>query len=124
MYRLAADQGFPNALYNLGMHYNQGVGVPKDLTKSSKYFEAAAMRGHVNAMFNLAMAFDQGEGIPPDVNESYLWFKLAAMSGDEEAQKLISGFGKLITPLKIKQLNQRAYTLGNKIRATTESTHW
>ena len=41
-WRLAAEQGFAEALNNLGMVYGNGDGVPKDYVEAHKWFDLAA----------------------------------------------------------------------------------
>lgn len=43
-WRLAAEQGFAEALNNLGMMYGNGDGVPKDFVEAHKWFGLAASR--------------------------------------------------------------------------------
>jgi TPR repeat protein len=50
----AAEQGNPDAQFFLGMAYELGRGVPKDLSKSKQWFEIAAKHGQPEAMRRLA----------------------------------------------------------------------
>jgi TPR repeat protein len=43
-YRLAADQGFANAQYELGIKYDEGQGVPQDDVQAHMWFNLAASR--------------------------------------------------------------------------------
>lgn len=44
-YEMAAKQGRPDALYNLGLAYSTGQGVGVDFVAAHKWFNLAAMRG-------------------------------------------------------------------------------
>ena len=47
---LAAEQGEPNAMHNLGMCYAQGVGVPRaDQRRALELLAGAAQKGHEGA---------------------------------------------------------------------------
>jgi TPR repeat protein len=48
-YRLAADQGYMDAQYQLGCHYEAGKGVTKDSNEAKRWFRLAAAQGHVDA---------------------------------------------------------------------------
>ncbi len=48
-YRKAAEQGFPNAQFNLGVIYAKGRGTNKDTTLSKEWYEKAADQGNENA---------------------------------------------------------------------------
>nr|WP_213395103.1 tetratricopeptide repeat protein [Yoonia sp.] len=41
-YRLAADQGFSHAQYNLGWMYHNGQGVPQDYAEAVRWLRLAA----------------------------------------------------------------------------------
>src|SRR5512143_3672667 len=44
-YEVAAQQGRPDALYNLGLAYSTGQGVGVDFVAAHKWFNLAALRG-------------------------------------------------------------------------------
>ena len=44
-YEVAAKQGRPDALYNLGLAYSTGQGVGVDFVAAHKWFNLAAMKG-------------------------------------------------------------------------------
>ncbi len=43
-YRLAAEQGYASAQYNLGLMYAKGQGVPQDYVQAHMWFDLAASR--------------------------------------------------------------------------------
>jgi TPR repeat protein len=49
-YRLSADQGDPDAQYNLGVLYLKGTGVPKDRDEAVRWFKKAAGQNHASAV--------------------------------------------------------------------------
>jgi len=44
-YKLAAEQKYPNAQYQLGLCYKNGTGVSKNKLESVKYFKLAGNQG-------------------------------------------------------------------------------
>ena len=48
-YRLAAEQGFAPAQYNLGAMYFEGLGVPQDHKEAEKWFRRSAEQGIARA---------------------------------------------------------------------------
>ena len=44
-YRLAAEQGYADAQYNLGLMYSNGEGVPQDYKEAVKWYRLAAEQG-------------------------------------------------------------------------------
>ena len=49
LYKLAADQGYTSAEFNVGVSYAMGGGVEKDVAKATLWLERAAAKGHEKA---------------------------------------------------------------------------
>ena len=49
-FRLAAAQGHPDALYNLGFLHDVGDGVSQDPVEAQRLYTLAAAQGHVEAL--------------------------------------------------------------------------
>ena len=49
--RLAAEQGYARAQFNLGVMYATGEGVPKDDAKAVKWYRLVAEQGYARAQF-------------------------------------------------------------------------
>ena len=47
--RKAADLGWADAMYDLGVRYEKGNGIPADSEKAMSWFEKAAAAGHAEA---------------------------------------------------------------------------
>ena len=60
-YRLAAEQGYANAQYNLGLMYDNGEGVPQDYAEAVKWYRLAAEQGMLHAQYNLGVMYDNGK---------------------------------------------------------------
>ena len=58
-YRLAAEQEFAPAQYNLGVMYTNGQGVPKDSVSAHMWFNVAASNGNKDAVKNRNMLVEQ-----------------------------------------------------------------
>jgi len=52
-FQKAADQGVASAQYNLGMSYELGVGVEKDIPKAKELYKKAIAQGHQKAQQRL-----------------------------------------------------------------------
>ena len=48
--RLAADQGYHAAQFNLGVLYANGDGVPQDLAQAAEWYRKAAEQGYSRAI--------------------------------------------------------------------------
>jgi TPR repeat protein len=55
LYRLAADQGYAAAQFNLGVCYRNGIGVAKDEAEAVRLYRLAADQGDAAAQRNLGV---------------------------------------------------------------------
>ena len=56
---------------NLGIYYDEGRGVEKDITKAIHYLELAAVQGEPTAEFEIARRSHLGGlGVPVDLNKA------------------------------------------------------
>jgi len=96
-----AEQGLPEAQFNLGLMYDKGQGVPQDYAeavkwyhkaaeqgnaKAVKWYRKAAEQGNAEAQFNLGLMYDKRQGVPQDYAEAVKWYRKAAEQGFAEAQ--------------------------------------
>ena len=51
--RTIAEQGQAEALFNLGMTYHNGDGVPRNDSEAAKWYRKAAAQGHPDAQLRL-----------------------------------------------------------------------
>lgn len=97
-YMLSASQKNPDGQYNLGIMYETGKGIDKDLSKARYQYGFAAYQGHEEALkklINLAKETNDldiqnhlGEvccGIGR-IDEAIKWFTLSAEQGNPDAQ--------------------------------------
>ena len=82
----AAEQGYADAQFNLGLMYANGEGVEADTSKAVELFMKAAEQGNIDAQNNLAAMYFTGEGVARDVDKAIEWFEKAAKQGNAEAQ--------------------------------------
>lgn len=86
LWQPAADAGDPQAMNNLGVLYDKGLGVEPDVGRALHWYAKSAEAGHPSGMCNFGRMLEQGRGIPPDPVEAARWFDLAARKGQPEAQ--------------------------------------
>lgn len=82
----AAEQGYADAQFNLGLLYINGEGVPQDIAHAVELFQKAAEQGHVDAQNNLGAMYFTGEGVTRDEKKAIEWFEKAAAQGNEDAR--------------------------------------
>ncbi len=82
----AAEQGYADAQFNLGLMYANGEGIPQDMAQAAELFKKAAEQGHVDAQNNLGAMYFTGEGVARDEKKAVEWFEKAAAQGNEDAR--------------------------------------
>lgn len=80
--RVAAAQGDPAALYEVGARYADGDGVARDLAEAAIWLERAAEAGLAVAQHRLAAMYEAGLGVPEDRSTALQWYSVAAEQGN------------------------------------------
>jgi TPR repeat protein len=110
-YKAALNLGYVNALNNLGICYEKGLGVPVDRQKALECFQNAASLGSATGYANLGRYYQYGYGVveknPKKARELYeqavekgtdsimVWMGLIALYKDEDREKAMKYLGKL-----------------------------
>jgi cell division septation protein DedD len=85
IWRPLAEQGDPDAAFNLGQAYRLGNGVPLDLAQAQDWLERAARKGHVDAQATLGLLlFQNGNRV-----SGMRWLKSAAEAGEPRALLIV-----------------------------------
>ena len=83
----AADQGFPAAMYELGLRYKKGLfGIQPDFAEAYDWMGKAAEAGSVAAMVDVAESLWYGQGVSPDPRRAVEWAERAADAGSVDAK--------------------------------------
>jgi TPR repeat protein len=76
-----AENGMAAAQYKLGLMYENGRGVPRDLAQAEEWYARAAEQGYSSAQYNLGFVhYSQN-----DMAGTTEWWSRAAAGGDEQA---------------------------------------
>lgn len=76
----------PDELFNLGLKYQNGLGVKRDYPKAIIYYFIAADQNHVEAQSNLGYMYHQGLGTEKKYCKALYYYKLAAKQNNTAAQ--------------------------------------
>jgi len=76
-----AANGNVRAQVNLGVMYDQGLGVIQSRLIAIKWYKLAAAQGNLGAQYNLAIIYKKGEGVPQSLVNAYMWFDISASLG-------------------------------------------
>ena len=103
-----AEQGHDKAQHNLGLMYDNGLGVPQDETEAVKWFRKAAEQDYGLAQFQLGIRYLIGRGVPQDHVLAHMWFNIAAAPGDEMAESARDKVAMLMTTDQIAEAKRMA----------------
>lgn len=76
-----ASAGDAEALFDMGICYRQGEGVPQDNSKAVEYYTRAYEKGYKAAALNLGLMYGEGIGVKQDFAKAYELYKIAAENG-------------------------------------------
>ncbi|MGP8232829.1 MAG: DUF2610 domain-containing protein [Methylovirgula sp.] len=83
----AAEQGFPAAMYELGLRYKKGLfGIQPDFAEAYDWMGKAAEAGSVAAMVDVAESLWYGQGVSPNPRRAVEWAERAADTGSVDAK--------------------------------------
>jgi uncharacterized protein len=85
-YRARAEQGDPNAEFNLGGMYHQGKGVPQDYAHALYWYHKAAKQNDARAQYAIGYMYAYGQGVPQNYTEALHWYRQAADQSDSKAE--------------------------------------
>lgn len=85
LYRLAAEQGFVAAHWQLGLQYKLAQGVAKDLKQAMAHLQVAAQHGIAPAQTALAEIL-----LSQNSDEALTWFQTAAENGENDAHAALA----------------------------------
>ena len=87
-----AEAGDPEAEYDVGCLYQEGILGAKDMGTAVKWFEKSAEHGSASAQFEIAQAYEYGDGVEPDKDLAFTYATKAAEQKDPSALALLGAF--------------------------------
>ncbi|MDX2367197.1 MAG: tetratricopeptide repeat protein [Colwellia sp.] len=94
IWQALAQRGNAEASFNLGVLYEDGLGVSQDLAQALLHYETAAIGGSFKAQYRLGLLYFVGKTVPEDKIKAKRWLTEAAAEGDTdsiEMLKILSG---------------------------------
>ena len=85
-WRPLAEKGQRDAQFNLGLLYENGLGVPADGAEAVRWYRRAAEQNDRQAQAYLAEMYSQGLGVERDDREALHWYRTAAERGHAASQ--------------------------------------
>lgn len=112
-----AGLGNPDALFNLGILAEDGLGETKDMKKALALYEAAANAGGFKAQYRLGMLYSDGGVVTKDVAKARHYLSLAAVDGDKEAAARLASLNQPDRPLSDFEQAERLSSRGQHTEA-------
>jgi len=92
-YLKAAVRGQATAQFNLGVLYQNGLGVSKNLKEAFTWYLKAAEQGDAEAQNSVGAMYGDGRGVPKDSAQSLKWYRIAAKNGNTRAKENLAESG-------------------------------
>ena len=80
-WRPLAETGNRDAQFNLGLLYENGLGVARDDAEALAWYRRAAERGDAGAQYNVGQFYAFGRGVAPNGVLAVAWITVAAENG-------------------------------------------
>ena len=93
-YRKAAEKGDVEAQFKLGLCYERGEGIGKNLNKAVEWYQKAAVQGHAKAQCNLGWCYAKGIGVEKNLTKAVEWYQKAAEQGNVFAKEALERLKK------------------------------
>lgn len=90
IWQALAQRGNAEANFNLGILYEDGLGVNQDLAQALLYYETAAIGGSFKAQYRLGLLYFVGKTVPLDKIKAKHWLTKAAAEGDRDSIEMLA----------------------------------
>lgn len=80
-YKSSAEHGHSSAQVEVASRYEEGRGVPQDISTAIQWYRQAADLGNATAQYRLGKCYAEGRGVPQDNAIAAQWFQKAIEVG-------------------------------------------
>lgn len=106
-FKRAAELGSVPGYHNVGVAYEYGEGVEKDLVQAKYYYEKAAKKGYMQSQYNLGSMYANSYITPADDVEGYKWMLLAKKAASKNPNDSLCEWILKDSPGHMKKLKDR-----------------
>jgi hypothetical protein len=92
-YQKAVSLGDPQAMTEIGVLYQNGIGVTQDFNQAMKWYKPAADAGNADAMYSIGFCYEGGWGVDKDIPTAINWYNKAVRQGSGDAGKALERLG-------------------------------
>ena len=83
----AAESGHLRAMFYIGVCYDKGYGIKRNIPLAFEWYLKAAKLGHRDSQYNIGYFYDTGELVRKNYKKKIYWYSLAAEAGLTDAQR-------------------------------------
>ena len=109
VWQTLAEIGNGDALFNLGILAEDGLGEPRNMARAEAFYASAAAAENFKAQYRLGLLYFAGTQLPHDSEKARLYLTQAAVHGDKDAQAMLA---RLDQPATHRTPFQQAELLG------------
>ena len=73
----AAKNGRADAMYKLGMMYEEGIGIDKNHKKALRLYQKSSKKGYPLSQYRLGLMYEKGLGVKQNTINAYAWLTVA-----------------------------------------------
>ena len=99
VWQTLAEVGNGDALFNLGILAEDGLGEPRDMARAEALYSSAAAADNFKAQYRLGLLYFAGTLLARDTAKARLYLTQAATHGDRDAQDMLARLGQPEVPL-------------------------
>jgi len=99
VWQTLAEIGNGDALFNLGILAEDGLGESRNMGKAEALYASAAAAENFKAQYRLGLLYFAGTQLPRDSDMARLYLTQAAVHGDKDAQDMLARLGQAATDL-------------------------
>ncbi|NBM55338.1 tetratricopeptide repeat protein [Proteus vulgaris] len=89
-YQEAIKKGDPAAMNSMGLLYQHGFGVKRDINKAVKFYQDATEQDEIGGLINLGLMYEEGLGVPQNYEKSIELYTRAYQLGYTDIQLRIN----------------------------------
>ena len=76
-----ANQGDAKSQYGLGLMYELGLGIEKNLSQAFVWYQKSAEQNYAKAQYNLGIFYALSKGVEKNIEQSKYWIRKANENG-------------------------------------------
>ena len=113
-WRIAAENGEPNAQMQLGTAYAYGKGIEQNTQEALKWCRRSAEQGFAHGQSMLSVLFSNGFGMEEDIIQAYAWSRLAAVQNHPLSADFVQQLEDEMTEPQLEQAKRLATDYAGK----------